>query len=202
MAVSKKHIYRLKTGEEIRWKGNHHGFVLVYAGRNQYGQRVYEIRKPSVDERRAMVLSYIRENDGKPVKIHWLAKKLGVSDRTIQMDLRRYEKMHLITSTPSNGNEGRENGYIYHIISRSKLGVGTIYTIKTLYQMSNPIGYRTWQWEDYKMTAGMNYYDLEFLHDELDELKEEQKEKRLKFGEKKFKEDLKKRRTKNADIEM
>ena len=67
--MNKNHIYRLKSGEEIRWKGNHHGFVLVYSGRNEYGQRVYEIRKPTPEQRRFMVLTHIRENDNKPFKV-------------------------------------------------------------------------------------------------------------------------------------
>lgn len=53
-------IYRLKSGEEIRWPKNHHGFVLVYAGRNEFGQRCYEIRKPTPEQKQALLANFVK----------------------------------------------------------------------------------------------------------------------------------------------
>ncbi len=173
--MTNKHIYRMKTGEEIRWHGNHHGFVLVYAGRNQYGQRVYEIRKPTPTQRRCMILTYIKENDGFPVKIGWLAKKLGVTDRTIQSDLRFWEGKGFISSSPHYGDDGRQSGNIYHYDIKATVGVGAMNSIKALYQMSNPIGYRTWSWEEFKIESYMEGFQIAEMYEELGELKHEQK---------------------------
>ena len=198
--MNKTHIYRLKTGEEIRWKGNHHGFVLVYAGRNQYDQRVYEIRKSTPDQRKAMILTHIRENDNKPFKIHWLAEKLGVSDRTIQSDIRFFEKKKFITSTPTYGKDGRQNGYIYHCNVKQDIGVGAQNSIKALYQMSNPIAYRTWDWEDFRIRYGMEAYEIESVYDELDCLKQEQRNKQISYLKSKIKKRVK--RAKKEEMEM
>lgn len=52
------HVYLFKSGERIRWQGNHRVFVLVYSGRNQFGQICYEIRKHTPDDRRGIVFAY------------------------------------------------------------------------------------------------------------------------------------------------
>ena len=199
--MNKNHIYRLKSGEEIRWKGNHHGFVLVYSGRNEYGQRVYEIRKPTPEQRRFMVLSHIRENDNKPFKIHWLATKLGVLDRTIQSDIRFFEKKNFVCSTPTYGKDGRKNGYIYHYNVRQDIGVGARKSIKALYQMSNPICYRTWNWEEYRITYDMDFYTKDSIINEFEDLKEEQILKNYDYSKRLLKESIKKHKEEN-DMEM
>lgn len=91
-------IYRLRTGEEIRWPKNHRGFVLAYAGRDEFRQRCYEIRKPTPEQRCAIVFAYVRSHEDEYIKVSFLAGRLGVTERTIQSDIRTLENLY----KPSN----------------------------------------------------------------------------------------------------
>lgn len=67
-------IYRLRTGEEIRWPKNHRGFVLAYAGRDEFRQRCYEIRKPTPEQRCGIIFSYLRARDDEGIKVAFFSQ--------------------------------------------------------------------------------------------------------------------------------
>lgn len=177
-------FYLMKTGEKIPWQHNRYGFVMVYCGRNEYGQRVHELRKLSPSQRRSIVLSCLRENRGASIKIHWLAEKLGVSDRTIQNDIRHWEQLGILKKNACYDENGRQTGNSYELLVKASVGTGRHYTLKSLYQMSNPLGYRTWFWDDFKMSNGLSDSEMAYQAELLKDLKEEQKLKHWKYVKK------------------
>ena len=67
--------------------------------------------------------------------------------------------------------------------------------------MSNPICYRTWNWEDYRITYDMDFYTKDSIINELEDLKEEQILKNYDYSKKHLKEAIKKHKEEN-DMEM
>jgi len=190
-------IYRLKSGEEIRWPKNHHGFVLVYAGRNEFGQRCYEIRKPTTEQRRGIVFAYIRSHEDEYIKVSFLAGRLGVTERTVQSDIRTLENTGLVRSVPVIGAGGRQKPNRYETIPVPN-GTPRMATLENLYRPSNPAGFRTWSWENYLVNLGKTSQELyEQYMDLLDE-KEKQDGKR----EKSFRRILRKAHKENDGPEM
>ena len=181
----KTRFYLMSTGEKIPWNHNRYGFVMVYCGRNKYGQRIHELRKPTPSQRQSIVLSCIRGSNGRPLKIHWLAGKLGVSDRTIQNDIRHWEKMGFIKRKTCYGIDGRQTGNAYEILIKGTVGTGQHFNLTTLYQMSNPVGYRTWSWENFRMGKSLSDSDRAFQAEYLNELREKQALKHWKYVKKK-----------------
>ena len=174
-----RRVYKLKTGEEIRWFGNHHGFVLVYAGRNEFGQRCYEIRKLSKEERRAIVFSYLKDHEDEYVKVSFLSEKLGVTDRTIQSDIRFLENCGTIKRIPVIGVEGKQRPNRYQCIAPKSAGPHVL-TLENLYKPSNPAGIGTWSWEDYRMETGKTSQELYDQYMDLLDEKQEQNDEREK----------------------
>ena len=174
-----RRVYKLKTGEEIRWFGNHHGFVLVYAGRNEFGQRCYEIRKLSKEERRAIVFSYLKDHEDEYVKVSFLSEKLGVTDRAIQSDIRFLENCGTIKRIPVIGVEGKQRPNRYQCIAPKSAGPHVL-TLENLYKPSNPAGIRTWSWEDYRMETGKTSQELYDQYMDLLDEKQEQNDEREK----------------------
>lgn len=182
-----KHIFRLKSGEEIRWFGNHHGFVLAYAGRNEFGQRCYEIRKPSREERRAIVFSYLRNHEDEYVKVSDLSAKMGVTDRTIPTDIRYLESRGIIKRVPVIGVEGKQRPNRYQCIAPKSAGPHVL-TLENLYKPTNPAGIRTWSWEDYRMEMGKTSEELYDQYVDLLDEKREQNREREKAPKKRMRE--------------
>lgn len=50
--------------------------------------------------------------------------------------------------------------------------------------MSNPLGYRTWSWDDFKMSNGLSDSEMAYQAELLKDLKEEQKLKHWKYVKK------------------
>lgn len=169
-----KNYYLLKTGETILWKRNHHGFVLVSAGLDEYDREVFEIRKPTPKQRNLMIYHHLRDNPDTPIKIHWLAEKLGVSDRTIQSAIRIMEESGTLESKPCYGKDGRQTGNSYKVLKEP----GTIHrvTIDKLHDPTNPLGIRTWSWEEFRMPKSMSLAAMACQVDELSELRDMQEE--------------------------
>lgn len=131
---------------------NRSGFVYVVAG-EEYGVPVYEMRKPSPLEREAIVMEYVRRNNGLSFKVSWLAGKLGVSDRTIQKILSNLSKKGAIRSEPNFGKDGRQSGSIYFWTGNVDPIVGAP-TLKDLYHRKNDYGFRSFTWDDFKVVPG------------------------------------------------
>ena len=152
-------VYLLKTGERILWKKNHHGFVFVYAGRNKYNQRCYEIRKPTNEQRRTIVFGYLKDHPLEEVRVSFLSEKLGVSDRTIQSDIRSLEEKGIIKRIPVVGENLKQQANRYDCRYGSQYPPHTC-TLENLYKPTNPAGFRTWSWDDFKMNEGKSQEQL------------------------------------------
>lgn len=73
------------------------------------------------DERRKLLLAFIRRRSGRRFLVNVMAKEFNVSERTIQSDLKFLEVNGLIKRTPSYNNLHRQNGnIIVYMGSRSR----------------------------------------------------------------------------------
>jgi len=119
-----------------------------------------EFRKPTPTEREEIILNFIRAHSGKSIRVWWLAEKLGVSDRTIQKILKKFEEKGLINRTPLFTDTGKQRGNILTYLGEQTPIKKTDLTLKKLYDPDNPCGFRDWDWEYYKFIPG--YYDENF----------------------------------------
>lgn len=131
---------------------NHSGFVYVKVG-EEAGVPIYEMRKPNPFERKCIVENYIRLHSGEMIKVPWLAEKLGVTDRTIQMILKQLIEEGAIISTPSNGKDGRQTGNVYIWTWNVDPIVGSP-TLRDLYSKRDGYGFRSFTWDDFKVIPG------------------------------------------------
>lgn len=69
------------TSEEENYRK--YGIVIIEAYDEILRTTVYHYRKPTPSERKEIILNYIIDSNGTPIKVNCLASKLAVSDRTI-----------------------------------------------------------------------------------------------------------------------
>ena len=156
---------------------NHHGFVYVRAGRDGRVP-LWEMRKPTPDERLAIIANWIRMHGKEgPIKVSFFADKLGVSDRTIQSILRLLEEKKAITIEPVFNENGKQQGNIYHWTGNVDPVIGGP-TMEMLYKRYDSYGFRSFTWDDYKMKTDPSgnltcedYYQYGELMDEKRRLK-------------------------------
>ena len=131
---------------------NHAGFVYVKVG-EESGVPIYEMRKPDPFERKCILISYLKAHSGEMIKVPYLADKLGVTDRTLQILLKELVKEEHIISYPSNGKDGRQTGNIYVWTAKKDPVIGGP-TLKELYSKKDNYGFRSFTWEDFKVIPG------------------------------------------------
>ncbi len=129
-----------------------YGFVRV---RNPHylqngDDRKYVIRKPNPIERRDIIVNTIIECNGRTFRIPILAKRLGVSDRTVQMVLRDLEREGLIEIVPMTTRRGVQIGNAYRYIGPPCEKYGSGLTLELLYDSKQDIGFRDWDWTAYE----------------------------------------------------
>lgn len=73
-------MYYITENENYR----KYGIIVIEAYGKTLGTTVYHYRKPTTSERKEIILNYIIDNSGTPIKVNFLSNKLAVSDRTIQ----------------------------------------------------------------------------------------------------------------------
>lgn len=129
---------------------NHHGFVYIRSGK-EGNVPIWELRKPTPDERLSIIENYIRMhgNEG-PIKVSFFAEKLGVSDRTIQSILRLLEEKKAVTIEPVFNGNGKQQGNLYHWTGNVDPIIGGP-TMEMLYKRYDSYGFRSFTWDDYKM---------------------------------------------------
>ncbi len=184
----KKYKYKFKYKPKRKGKYGYIEFVDKRKLKNDgYDDNIEpELRKPTPAEREEIILNYIRANSGQPVCVWWLAERLGVSDRTIQKILKKFEEQGLISRTPLFTETGKQKGNILTYLGEDKTIGETDLTLKHLYNPDNPCGFRDWHWEEFKFILGD--YDENFTkvdarnqYDYLCSLRKENEEKRKKF---------------------
>ncbi|MFA6797007.1 MAG: hypothetical protein WCR63_05545, partial [Bacilli bacterium] len=158
---------------------NHHGFVYVYVGKDD-GVPLWELRKPTPDERIWIVENYIRHHSNQVIKVHFLASKLGVSDRTIQTILRDLESNGTIGSETSLDELNRQTGNVYWWTGKNDPIIGSP-TLEDLYKKKDGYGFRSFAWDDFKMYESEDWLDRVdqyFQYIELLDIKKRLKRKR------------------------
>ena len=128
-----------------------YGFVRV---RNPHylqdgDDRKYIIRKPNPVERRDIIVNTVIECNGRTFRIPVLAKRLGVSDRTVQIVLRDLEREGLIEIVPTKTRRGAQRGNAYRYIGPLCEKYGSGLTLQILYDADQDVGFRNWDWKPY-----------------------------------------------------
>lgn len=135
----------------LRWKPpkNHHGLVYVYVGKED-GIPMYELRKPTQNERVWIIENYIRMHSGEVIKVPFLAVKLGVSDRTVQTILKGLKEEGAVECRESYGADNRQTGNTYVWTGKVDPIIGSP-TLEDLYARRDGYGFRSFSWEDFRM---------------------------------------------------
>lgn len=69
------------TSENVNYRK--YGIVVIEVYDKTLRTIVYHLRKPTLSERKEIILNHIIDNSGTPIKVNYLSSKLAVSDRTI-----------------------------------------------------------------------------------------------------------------------
>lgn len=86
-----------------------YGIVILEVYDETLRTTVYHYRKPTPSERKEIILNYIIDNSGTPIKVNYLSSKLAVSDRTIQKIIKELVNEGIIKVEPCFIN-GRQSG--------------------------------------------------------------------------------------------
>jgi len=144
------------TSEEENYRK--YGIVVIEAYDKTLYTTVYHLRKPTPSERKEIILNYIIDNSGTPIKVNFLSTKLAVSDRTIQKIIKELIIEGLIKVEPYFINNKQSGNKITYIeLPRTKTGKEL--TLELLYDISNPYGFRDWDWEEFKLHPDLETYE-------------------------------------------
>ena len=141
------------TSEEENYRK--YGIVILEVYDETLRTTVYHYRKPSPSERKEIILNYIIENSGTPIKINYLSSKLAVSDRTIQKIIKELSNEGLI-KVESCFINGRQSGNKITYIGKPRVKTGKELTLDILYDISNPYGFRDFDWEEFKINPSLD----------------------------------------------
>ncbi len=145
--------------EQFRRKG--YGFIYIKNPDFPIDDdREYLIRKPTPKERREIVINTVIECNGRTFKIHALAERLGVSDRTVQSILRQLQKDELIEITPKHDKTGKQKRNAYKYIGPPCEKYGTGLTLKALYSTSEDVGFRDWAWKTHGFEHDQTWHNI------------------------------------------
>lgn len=70
------------TSEEESYRK--YGIVILEVYDETLRTTIYHYRKPTPSERKEIILNFIIDNSGTPIKVNYLSSSLAVSDRTIK----------------------------------------------------------------------------------------------------------------------
>ena len=165
------------TSEEENYRK--YGIVILEVYDETLRTTIYLYRKPTPCERKEIILNYIIDNSGTPIKVNYLSSKLAVSDRTIQKIIKELANEGLIKVEPCFIN-GRQSGNKITYIGEPKIKTGKELTLDLLYDINNPYGFRDWDWGEFKLHPDL---DLEERINQFEILKEHKKELRKRREE-------------------
>ncbi len=130
------------------------------SGNSYCDEREYIYRKPTVKERREIVINTIIEGSGRAFSIPRLAMLLAVSDRTLQSLLKKLQEEKIIEAIPRYGKGGarKSNGYKY--IGEPCEFYGTGLNLRKLYNPKIDVGFRNWAWKSQYFAHDKTWHDL------------------------------------------
>lgn len=157
-----------------------YGIVILEVYDETLRTTVYHYRKPTPSERKEIILNYIIDNGGAPIKVNYLSSKLAVSDRTIQKIVRDLANEELIKVEPCFIN-GRQSGNKISYIGDPRIKTGKELTLELLYDITNPYGFRDWDWEEFKLHPNLDLEERINQFEISKDHKEELRKRREKF---------------------
>lgn len=166
------------TSEEENYRK--HGIVILEVYDKTLRTTIYHYRKPTPSERKEIILNYIIDNSGTPIKVNYLSSKLAVSDRTIQKIIKELADEGLI-KVESCFINGRQSGNKITYIWTSRIKTGKELTLDLLYDITNPYGFRDWDWREFKLHPDLDLEERINQFKILTKHKEELKKRREKF---------------------
>ena len=172
----------LYTTEEENYRK--YGIVILEVYDKTLRTTIYLYRKPTPCERKEIILNYIIDNSGTPIKVNYLSSKLAVSDRTTQKIIKELSNEVLIKIESCFIN-GRQSGNKITYIGESKIKTGKELTLDLLYDITNPYGFRDWDWMDFKLHPDLDLEERINQFEILRDHKEELRKRREKFLNKK-----------------
>ena len=157
-----------------------YGVVIIEAYDEILRTTVYYYRKPTPGERKEIILNYIIDNSGTPIKVNYLSSKLAVSDRTIQKIIKELSNEGLI-KVESCFINGRQSGNKITYIGTPRIKTGKELTLDLLYDITNPYGFRDWDWGEFKLHPDLDLEERINQFEILKDNKEELRKRREKF---------------------
>ena len=166
------------TSEEESYRK--YGIVILEVYDETLRTTIYHYRKPTPSERKEIILNYIIDNSGTPIKVNFLANKLAVSDRTIQKIIKELTVEGLIKVEPYFINN-KQSGNKITYIGKPRIKTGKELTLELLYDITNPYGFKDWDWMDFKLHPDLDLEERINQFEILKEYKEELRKRREKF---------------------
>lgn len=166
------------TSEEENYRK--YGIVILEVYDETLRTTVYHYRKPTPSERKEIILNYIIDNSGIPIKVNYLSSKLAVSDRTIQKIIKELSNEGLI-KVESCFINGRQSGNKITYIGTPRIKTGKELTLDLLYDITNPYGFRDWDWGEFKLHPDLDLEERINQFEILKDHKEELRKRREKF---------------------
>ena len=157
-----------------------YGIVILEVCDETLWTTVYHYRKPTPSERKEIILNYIIDNSGTPIKVNYLSSKLAVSDRTIQKIIKELSNEGLI-KVESCFINGRQSGNKITYIGEPRIKTGKELTLDLLYDINNPYGFRDWDWGEFKLHPDLDLEERINQFEILKDHKEELRKRREKF---------------------
>jgi len=168
------------TSEEENYRK--YGIVILEVYDETLRTTVYHYRKPTPAERKEIILNYIIDNSGTSIKVNYLSSRLAVSDRTIQKIIKELVNKKIIKVEPCFVN-GRQSSNKITYIGESRIKTGKELTLDLLYDITNPYGFRDWDWMNFKLHPDLDIRERINQFEILKNHKEELRKRRKKFLE-------------------
>ena len=166
------------TSEEENYRK--YGIVILEVYDEILRTTVYHYRKPTPSERKEIILNYIIDNNGTPIKVNYLSSKLAVSDRTIQKIIKELSNEGLIKVEPCFIND-KQSGNKITYMGTPRIKTGKELTLDLLYDITNPYGFRDWDWGEFKLHPDLDLEERINQFEILTKHKEELRKRREKF---------------------
>ena len=157
-----------------------YGIVILELYDETLRATVYHYRKPTPSERKEIILNNIIDNSGTPIKVNYLSSKLAVSDRTIQKIIIKLSNEGLI-KVESCFINGRQSGNKITYIGEPRIKAGKELTSDLLYDITNPYGFRDWDWGEFKLHLDLDLEERINQFEIIREHKEELRKRREKW---------------------
>ena len=157
-----------------------YGIVIIEVYDETLRTTVYHYRKPTPCERKEIILNYIIDNSGTPIKVNYLSSKLAVSDRTTQKIIKELANEGFIKVEPCFIN-GRQSGNKITYIGKPRIKTGKELTLDLLYDITNPYGFRDWDWGEFKLYLDLDLEERINQFEILKAHKEELRKRRKNF---------------------